>query len=187
MKKVFLLAVILITAGLIYAFMPKSSNVTTATASTSDKKVDGIKWYSWDEAVKASKTTKKKVFVDVYTEWCGWCKRMDATTFSDPQVAKYINENFYPVKFDAEQKTEIVFDGQTFQWVAGGRNGVHTLAYSLLDGRLGYPSYVYLSENFEKILTSPGYKQVPDLIKELKFVAEGHFSKTSWEDYKRQN
>ncbi|MAT53370.1 MAG: thioredoxin [Saprospirales bacterium] len=144
-----------------------------------------IQWLSWDEAVKANETVKKKFFIDFYTDWCGWCKRMDKTTFTDPAVVKYINENFHPIKFNAEQKEDIVFQGRTFKWRAGGRNGVHTLAYELLNGRLGYPSYVYLTPDFERILISPGYKPAPDLIKELEFVAGDHYETTSWDDYKK--
>ena len=144
-----------------------------------------IQWLSWDEAVKANETVKKKFFIDFYTDWCGWCKRMDKTTFTDPAVVKYINENFHPIKFNAEQKEDIVFQGRTFKWRAGGRNGVHTLSYELLNGRLGYPSYVYLTPDFERILISPGYKPAPDLIKELEFVAGDHYETTSWDDYKK--
>ncbi len=69
-----------------------------------------VNWLSWDEALELSKTESKKLFVNVYTEWCGWCKRMDALTFDQPHIAKYLNENFYPIKFDAEQKDDIEFD-----------------------------------------------------------------------------
>jgi thioredoxin-related protein len=68
-----------------------------------------------------------------------------------------------------------------------GRGGVHTLAYSLLDGNMGYPAMVYLNEKFERIMISPGYKEVPDMLKELKFAAEEQYSKTTWEAYKAAN
>ncbi|MFT6716831.1 MAG: thiol:disulfide interchange protein, partial [Saprospiraceae bacterium] len=60
-----------------------------------------IKWLTMEQAYKASRTLDKPIFIDVYTSWCGWCKRMDQTTFRDPVVANYINTNFYPVKFNA--------------------------------------------------------------------------------------
>ena len=99
-------------------------------------------------------------------------KKLDATTFSDAEVANYINENFYPVKFNAEQKEEIEFQGTTFKFQKAGRRGAHGLAVELLNGRLGYPSYVYLTPEYERILISPGYKPVKDMKKELKFVSE---------------
>lgn len=148
-----------------------------------------LKWYTWEEAVELNKTKPKKIVVDVYTDWCGWCKRMDKSTFSDPAVMAYLAENFYPVKFNAEQKADIQFAGQTFKFMEGegGRGGVHTLAYSMLDGHLGYPAIVYFNEKFERIMISPGYKEVPAMMKELKFAAEEQYTKTSWEEYNSSN
>jgi thioredoxin-related protein len=73
-----------------------------------------IKWLTMEEAYKASKVIDKPLFIDVYTSWCGWCKRMDQTTFQDPVVAAYINANFHPVKFDAETKDTIQFFDRTY-------------------------------------------------------------------------
>ena len=54
-----------------------------------------VKWYTWEEAVKANEQEQRKIFVDVYTDWCGWCKRMDAMTFKNPDVIKVLNESFW--------------------------------------------------------------------------------------------
>lgn len=147
-----------------------------------------LKWYTWDEAIALNKTKPRKIMIDVYTDWCGWCKRMDKTTFADSAVTAYIAANFYPVKFNAEQKGEIKFDGQTFGYTEqeGGR-GVHALAYALLDGNMGYPSLVYLNEKNERIMISPGFKEPADMLKELHFAAEEHYTKTTWEKYRAEN
>jgi thioredoxin-related protein len=142
-----------------------------------------IKWYSWEEAVELSKKSPKKVFIDLYTDWCGWCKRMDATTFKDANIIKYINDNFYAVKFNAEQQGEIEFNGTSFKFIAQGRRGVHQLAYALLDGRLGYPAFVMLDETYARIMVSPGYKQPEQLIKELQFAKEEKYKEMTWESY----
>ena len=147
-----------------------------------------MKWYTWDEAMALNKTKPRKLLIDVYTDWCGWCKRMDKTTFGDSTVSAYIAANFYPIKFNAEQKGEIKFDDKTFGYVQqDGTRGVHTLAYALLDGNMGYPSVVYLNEKNERILISPGYKEPADMLKELHFTAEEHYSKTTWEKYRAEN
>src|SRR5215510_7762864 len=72
---------------------------------------DEIKWMSFQDAVEKNKTEPKKMFIDVYTGWCGWCKRMDATTFKDPTVVNYMNKYFRAVKLDAETKDTIHFQG----------------------------------------------------------------------------
>ena len=145
-----------------------------------------IKWVTWEEAVELNKTSPKKILVDVYTNWCGWCKRMDKGTFSDPGVAAYVNEHFYAVKLNAEQKADIKFNSEVFGFVPNdsGRGGVHSLAYALLDGKMGYPSMVYLNEKYERIMISPGYKESTDMLKELKFAAEEMYSNTTWEQYR---
>ncbi len=146
-----------------------------------------LKWYTWEEAAALNKTKPRKIFVDVYTDWCGWCKRMDKSTFVEEKVAAYLAANFYPVKLNAEQREDILFNGETFKFVeTGNGKGVNTLAYALLDGKMGYPSMVYLNEKYERIMISPGYKEAPDMLKELKFAAEDKYKTTDWETYRNQ-
>lgn len=172
MKKVFTISSLLLATLFIMSFANEPSTTTKA-----------VKWYSWEEAVEANNKIPKKFYVDVYTDWCGWCKVMDKKTFTDPKIAAYLNENFYPIKLNAEQKEDIVFQGNTFSWTAAGKKGIHTLAYSLLEGKMSYPSFVFLNENFERIMISPGYKKPKDLITELEFAAEEHYKTTEWKAY----
>lgn len=146
---------------------------------------EAINWMTWEEAIKANKEEPRKIFVDVYTSWCGWCKKMDKTTFQDPAIIKALNKDFYAVKFDAEQKDPILFNESVFKFVNQGRRGVHQLAYALLDGRLGYPAFVLLDESFSRIMVSPGYKQPNQLIKELSFASEEAYKETSWQEYSK--
>jgi len=142
-----------------------------------------VTWLSWDEAVELNKTNPKKIFIDVYTDWCGWCKKMDKSTFLDAYVTKELNDNFHAIKFNAEQKDDIEFDGTKFKFVASGRRGYHELAMALLNGRMGYPSFVVLDENFARIMISPGYKTAEQLIPELEFATKEHYKQMSWENY----
>lgn len=176
MKKVLIPFLMLAVVGIFYAFQ------SAATEPVEDK----IKWYTWEEATALNAENPKKIIVDVYTDWCGWCKVMDKKTFTNEDVIKYINENFYAVKFNAEQKENIQFNGHIFKFINEGRRGVHELAYSLLDGRLGYPSIVYLNEKYERVTVSPGFKDATAIMKELKFVGEEIYSKKSWEDYLKE-
>ena len=110
----------------------------TATATFAQEK---IHWMTIEQAEAANKVEPKKLLIDVYTSWCGWCKKMDQTTFQNPVIVKYINENYYPVKFNAEQKDSVHFLGETFKYVEQGRSGYNELAATLLDGKLSLPQH----------------------------------------------
>jgi len=145
-----------------------------------------VKWMTFEEAVEKSKTEKRLVFIDVYTDWCGWCKVMDKNTFSEPSVAKILNEKFYPVKFNAEQRDDVQFDGKTFRFQAYGNGGTHELANALLNNKLSYPTVVFLDENFDMIQPLPGYQKAPEFHKIIQFIGEGHFRKMKWADWQKQ-
>jgi len=144
-----------------------------------------VNWISMEEAEKLNKENPKKIMIDVYTDWCGWCKKMDKDTFSHPAIAKFINEYYYAVKLNAEGKEEITFNGTTFKFVAQGSRGYHELAAGLLGGKLSFPSIAYLNENMQLLGAVPGY-QTPERIEPLlNFIAEDKFTSQSLEDYQK--
>lgn len=125
----------------------------------------GIRWMSFEEAVKASDANPKKIFIDVYTDWCGWCKRMDAGTFSDSTVIAYMNANYYAVKLNAETRDTIRFRENSFVYKPEFK--ANEIALSLLNGKMGYPSFVILDERFAIMRTLSGYQQVDELLGSL--------------------
>ena len=165
-------AVLAVAASIAYIVPQRNTAEPAATTVevAASAPAAAIQWMAWEDAVAANAKAPKKLIVDVYTDWCGWCKRMDATTFKDPKVTAYIADNFYAVKLDAEGEADIEYDGNTFTFQRSGRRGVHQLAASLLDNRLSYPTVVYLNGQMERIMISPGYKDAEALLKELKFA-----------------
>ena len=142
-----------------------------------------VKWMTFEQAVEKSKTEKRRIFVDVYTDWCGWCKVMDKKTFNDPIVAKLLNEKFYPVKFNAEQTEDVKFNGTTFKYVGEGGRGVHQLAAALLGNKLSYPTVVFLDEEFKMVHPQPGFLEAPQFHKIAQFIGEGHYKTQKWDQW----
>lgn len=148
---------------------------------------NSIHWLSFEQAValQVQEGNSKKFFIDVYTDWCGWCKKMDKNTFQNPEVAKYMKEHFYMVKLDGEGKEPIVFREQTFSFVSSGRNGYHELAANLLQGKLSYPTVVYLDENMNMLSPVPGYLTPEPFLKIATYFGDNIYKTTTWEDYSK--
>jgi thioredoxin-related protein len=144
-----------------------------------------IQWMGFQEAVEACRQQPKKIFVDVYTDWCGWCKRMDQTTFADAEVVKYMNEHYYAVKFDAERNDTVRFQGYDFVCVKqpGKSKGVHQLAAAMLQNKMSYPSYVIFNEELKIIQVIPGYQETQRFLPIIQFFGEDAFKTTSWQDF----
>ena len=188
MKKFFLPIALLIAAIGIAAFTNQQTKPISPKPLVFEEKV---KWLSWEEAMEANKKQPRKIVVDVYTSWCGWCKVMDKQTFPNDTVADYLNKYYYCVKLDAEGRDTIRFSNQTFVYITpekgGGRNGIHTLAYSLLDGQMSFPTLVYLTEKMERVAISPGYKTPEKLMPELRFTAEEAFRTKTFENFMKES
>ena len=150
-----------------------------------DKEINSIDWLSWEELQQKQQNNPKKVFVDVYTSWCYWCKKMDKETFTHPDIISYINENFYAVKFDAETEDVIEFKGQKYKFVKGGKGkrGYNELAASLLSGNMSYPTLVFLDEKLNLLTGVPSYATPSSLDAMLHFFNEEQYKNTKWADF----
>lgn len=142
-----------------------------------------VKWYSIEEAIKLNEKAPRKLYVDVYTDWCGWCKKMDSNTFSNPVIAKMLNENFYPVKLNAEDKKDITYKGHVYVNKETGARSTHEFAVALLQGKLSYPSTVFMDENNAPITYLAGYLTPEQLEPILEFFSSNSYKTEKWEDF----
>ena len=143
-----------------------------------------IKWYTIEEAVEANKKKKKKFFIDLYTDWCGWCKKMDANTFTDPVIIEYMNENYYAVKFDAESAEPVTVSGQEFvNPNPDKRRSSHQFAVALLNGKMSYPSFAFLDQEVKLITVLPGYNPPEKLEPVLHFIADEAYKEETFQEF----
>ncbi len=173
------LPILVAIAFVSYSFSISSNDSESVTEEIAPK----IEWMTWEEAIEKNDKNPKKIFIDVYTDWCGWCKRMDATTFKDKEVVNYMNEHFYSVKLDAEQKEDIVYKGHTFKYVANGRRGYHELAAALLENKMSYPSFVAMDEKVDRITIIPGYRQADDMLDVLGYIGDNNYKTKTYDQY----
>ena len=145
-----------------------------------------IQWEEFPEAIQRAQLENKKILIEVYTQWCGWCKVMDQKTFHHPEVVDYINDRYVAVRFDAEDQSDIQFKGNTYSFVKKGRNGYHELAAELMRGRLSYPTIVFLDEQLNVIQPIPGYQNPQDFQMILMYFADNYFRRVPWGRFTEQ-
>ncbi len=149
----------------------------------SSQKEPQIQWLTLEEAYNKIQKEPKKVFIDVYTDWCGWCKKMDRETFAQSYIAAYANEKFYAVKLNAEQRTDITLGDKVLRFVPQGSRGYHEAAVGLLNGEMSYPSLVFLDETFAIIDRVPGYKNARTFHQILTFLGENHYKTVAFDKF----
>ncbi len=163
-----------------------SNNTITAATQLSNVPEGQINWVNIDQSIAETKSSNKKfILVDLYTDWCGWCKKMDEGTYTEASIVSLINANFTAVKFNAEQQNPIVFNGKSYSFLKSGPRGTHQLALELggIGGKLGYPTLVVLDANGNKLETFPGYKDVETMTAILKYFQTGSYKNMDFQQY----
>ncbi|MDR2127095.1 MAG: DUF255 domain-containing protein [Prevotellaceae bacterium] len=141
-----------------------------------------LNWYTVNEALELQKKEQRKILMDVYTDWCGWCKRMDASTFSNPKVIEYLNKHYYCVKFNAEGKENVTFNEVNF--TNDGQYGrSHSFAVAVLQGKMTYPSIAYFDEKSQLITALAGYMTPEQILPILVYFGEDHYKTKDFQTF----
>ena len=142
------------------------TNSVTASASR-------VSWVGFDEGVKLSKESGKKMLVDVYTDWCTWCKKMDSEVYTAPEVQSAIEKHFVAVKLNAESAKTLSYKGTKMTETQFSRSA----------GVTGYPATLFMNETHEPITIVPGFISSDRFALILRYVGEDHYKTTPFQNY----
>ncbi len=118
----------------------------TVSAGAAEK----VRWVPGVEAAKKEAAKGKKlVMVDFYTDWCGYCKKLDKETYPDPAVVKELKANYVSVKLNAEKE---------------GANLAKRFNVT------GYPTILFLTSGGKEVTRIPGYMPPAGFAKALREV-----------------
>jgi thioredoxin-related protein len=148
-----------------------------------------VEWTSMEKALSHVDASHQFIFIDIVAPWCGWCKKMDESTFTDENVSEQLRNNFVTVKLDAEAETPVSFNGKSYGLTQNGTRKTNQLAMDLgkVNGRLGYPTLVVLDEKGNKIQAFPGYKDAETLNILLKYFLSGNYKKMDFQQFQSGN
>lgn len=159
--------------------------ILTSFKPAARETAETINWVTMEEALELQKKNPKKIFMDVYTNWCGPCKMLDKNTFQNEDVANYVNKHYYAVKFNAEGNDALTYKDQTFgnpnydPAKANSRNSAHQFSRFLKVN--AYPTMVFFDEQGNYITPIAGYLKPQQLELYLKL-----FQSDAYKDMKTQ-
>jgi thioredoxin-related protein len=121
-------------------------------------------WRAWNDGMRQAAATGRPMIVDVYTDWCGWCKRMDRDVYARTEIADYLRKRYVTIRLNAESSTGALYEGRNYT----SEGIAQRFRVS------GYPTTIFLRANGEHMANVPGYVPADRFLLLLRYVAEGH-------------
>ncbi|MBI3788327.1 MAG: DUF255 domain-containing protein [Ignavibacteriales bacterium] len=132
-----------------------------------------LSWKTFDEGIALSKSQNKKMLIDVYTDWCSWCKKMDKEVYTDANVKKILSAKFVLVKLNAESHKQLTYNGEKLS----------ETEFASAIGATGYPTTVFFKSDGQPITLLPGYVDGNRFATILTFIGDDHYKTTTFEQY----
>jgi len=150
--------------------------IALIAAVPSDEKTTGIEWLSFEAAHAKTVKEKKLMMVDVYTDWCSWCKVMDKETFNHPAVVRFARQHMVMAKMNAESDARVRFKNLEYTQ--------RQLAMSL--GVTGYPTVVFFDQKGDLLTSLSGYVPPDKFLPILEYLQGRHYETVKFEEFLAQ-
>lgn len=178
----------ILAAGLLslalYGTIPAQSPAPEATPA--------VQWMEFDAALKTASASGKHIMVDVYTDWCGYCKKLDAETYSEEGVRKILADSYVSIKLkgDSSRKLKVSVqpldsEGKTLLRFVVTDTASSSEA-SLSRGALratGFPTIAFLAPDGRLITTRPGYINAEQFTHIINFIKDDLYEVMSFNEY----
>lgn len=133
-----------------------------------------IAWRAWDAGLDEARASGRPVLVNVYTDWCGWCRRMKADVYTRAEIRRYLDEHFVVVTLNAEGADAARYEGRAFT----------SRSLAARFGVSGYPTTIFLRPDGSHMVNVPGYVESPLFLQILRFIGDGHMERgVSFKDF----
>ena len=142
-----------------------------------------VNWLSFEKVIEINKTNPKPLLVSIYTDWCGWCKKMYNETYTNPIIAKYVNDNYHAIKLNGEGKEPITYKDYTFKYNQQEKSKYHELSAALQNGKLSYPTTIILNREEQLLDRIPGYLPARKMEMVLAFFIRKDRKEKKWGDF----
>jgi thioredoxin-related protein len=137
----------------------------------------GIAWRGWDRGLEEARTSGRPVLVDVYTDWCGWCRRMKAEVYSRAEIRDYLADHFVVVSLNAEASDPARYEGRAYT----------SRSLAARFGVSGYPTTVFLKADGGHLVNVPGYVESARFLQVLRYIGDGHMERgVSFREYSKR-
>ncbi len=141
-----------------------------------------INWKSFED-LNNKGNKNKKVMIFIYTDWCKWCRELNQTSFSDPDLTSFVNKNYFPIKFNGEKDESVEFKGQTYKLKKEDEKVFHQFTEQFNKGDIAYPAIVFLDEDLKVIQTIKGFRKKEEMFNVLRYFEGDYYKKVSWTNY----
>jgi thioredoxin-related protein len=147
--------------------LPQALLLLTLLLMAAPVAAQDIQWRDWNTGLRDASASKKPILVDVYTDWCGWCKRMDRDVYARADVRDYLAKKFVTVKLDAEASDEARYEGKVFT----SRSLASKFRIS------SYPMTMFLRSGGDHVANVPGYIPHDKFLLLLRYIGDGYLDR----------